>query len=155
MRKRVSKQSQEANAQDTNDWLDLEQLAQVEVTSEDSAYPVEAALLPGLESGWRAGEPGEQRIRLLFDDPQTLRRILLVFEVAETRTQEFVLRWSAPSGETHEIVRQQYNFSVGGTAQEVEDYKVSLEGVEVLELAITPDISGGEARASLERLRLA
>ena len=51
------------------DWLDMEQLAQVEVTSEDSAHPIEAALVPGGESGWRAAQPGEQTIRLIFDQP--------------------------------------------------------------------------------------
>ena len=46
-------------------WLDVEKLAQVEVTSEDSEHPVDA-LVPGGESGWRAAQPGEQTIRLIF-----------------------------------------------------------------------------------------
>jgi hypothetical protein len=36
----------------------------------------------------------------------------------------------------------------------VEDYAVNLHGVTVLELRIVPDISKGDARASLIRLRL-
>ena len=39
-------------------WLNLDALAQVEVTSEDAAHPIESGLLPGTESGWRAAQPG-------------------------------------------------------------------------------------------------
>src|SRR5688500_7639752 len=78
------------------DWLDLAHLAQVEVTSEDAAHPVESALVPGSGPGWRAGGPVEQVVRLLFDEPVRLRRVRLVFcEVAAARTHEFVLRWSS------------------------------------------------------------
>jgi hypothetical protein len=41
-------------------WIDLEPLAQVEVTSEDAGYPIESALIPGMGSGWRAAQSGEQ-----------------------------------------------------------------------------------------------
>ena len=76
-------------------WLDLEHLAQVEITSEDVDHPIESALIPGTGLGWRAAQPGEQTIRLLFDEPLRLRRIHLVFYEGELeRTQEFVLRWS-------------------------------------------------------------
>jgi len=137
-------------------WLDLESLAQVEITSEDAAHPIESALRPGLGPGWRAAQPGEQAIRLLFDEPQRLRRILLVFDERErARTQEFVLRWSADSGQTYrEMVRQQYNFSPPGTVREAEDYGVELEGVTALELRIVPDVSGGDSCASLAMMRL-
>jgi hypothetical protein len=67
-----------------------------------------------------------------------------------------VLRWSAGGGRSfREVVRQQYNFSPAGATREAEDYEVALDGVTALELVITPDVSGGPARASLERLRLA
>jgi hypothetical protein len=92
----------------------------------------------------------------LFDKPQRLRRIWLVFEETETqRTQEFVLRWSDAGHSFREIVRQQWNFSPPETVRETEDYSVELLDVIVLELKIVPDKSGGEARASLESLRLA
>jgi len=54
-----------------------------------------------------------QTIRLIFDEPQSLRRIALVFEETEIeRTQDFVLRWSGDCGGSfQEIVRQQWNFS--------------------------------------------
>jgi hypothetical protein len=94
---------------------------------------------------------------LLFDHPQKVRLISLVFEETEkTCTQEFVLRWSADLGQScRDIVRQQWNFSPSGTVREVEDYSVDLSSVTVVELEIVPDKSGGEARASLESLRLA
>ena len=138
-------------------WLDLEHLAQVEITSEDVDHPIESALIPGTGSGWRAAEPGEQTIRLRFDEPLRLKRIHLVFQEDEQeRTQEFVLRWSPDGGQSYrEIVRQQYNFSPPETAREVEDYDVDLDAVTALELRIVPDISGGSARASLAQLRLA
>jgi hypothetical protein len=138
-------------------WLDLEHLAQVEITSEAAGYPVESALIPGTGSGWRALQPGEQTIRLLFDEPQRLKRIHLVFQEDEQeRTQEFVLRWSTDGGQSYrEIVRQQYNLNPLAAAGEVEDYDVDLAGVTALELKIVPDISGGGARASLAQLRLA
>lgn len=138
-------------------WLDLELLAQVEITSEAADYPIESALIPGMGPGWRAAQPGEQTIRLLFDEPQNLRRIHLIFHEGEQeRTQEFVLRWSSDGGQSYrEIVRQQFNFSPPGATREVEDYEIALPGVTTLELKIAPDISRGGARASLAQLRLA
>jgi len=138
-------------------WLDLEQIARAEVTSEDPAHPVEGALIPGLDSGWRASEPGEQVLLLRFDRPQKVARIHLEFgETGAGRTQEFVLCWSSDhDGRLREIVRQQFNFNPGGSSVEVEDYHVALAGVTVLELKIVPDIGGGEALASLKRLRVA
>jgi hypothetical protein len=138
-------------------WLDLGSVATVEVTSETKDHPVESALLLSETRGWRAAHPGTQIIRLLFDHPLKIKRISLVFEETEsTRTQEFVLRWSSDLGHSfREIVRQQWNFSPPGTGQELEDYLVDLSNVTVLELEIVPDKSGGEARASLESLRMA
>ena len=137
-------------------WLDLELLAQVEITSEAEDFPIESALVPGTGKGWQAAQPGEQTIRLLFDEPCRLRRIHLIFHEGEQeRTQEFVLRWSPDGGQSYrEILRQQFNFSPPGASQEVEDYDVELSGVTILELKIVPDISGGNARASLAQLKL-
>jgi hypothetical protein len=157
MRKRVITEVPRDAARVDQQWLNVEPLAQVEVTSEDAANPVESALVPGTERGWRAAQPGEQTIRLIFDQPQRLKRIRLVFEERTCeRTQEFVLRWSPDGGVSYrDIVRQQWNFSPAGTVKEVEDYRVELSGVTVLELTIVPNKGGGEARASLEQLRLA
>ena len=158
MRKRVTMSPAPKDlATPDQDWLDVEQLAQVEVTSEDSAHPIEAALVPGGESGWRAAQPGEQTIRLIFDQPQRLTRVWLLFIEPDTaRTHEFVLRWSPDGGRTfREIVRQQWNFGPPETIREAEDYRVELSGVTVLELTIIPDKNGGDARASLAQWRLA
>jgi hypothetical protein len=137
-------------------WLDLEHAATVEVTSEDKDFPIESSLSIEPSKGWRAPEPGAQTIRLLFDQPQELKRISLVFEEDEmTRTQEFVLRaLSNPGGPFREIVRQQWNFSAPTSTRELEEYRVDLSDASVLELTIVPDISGGAARASLKSLRL-
>jgi hypothetical protein len=157
MRKRIIGQGPHEVAAAEPGWLDLEGLAQVEITSEDLDHPIESALIPGRGPGWRAAQPGEQTIRLLFAEPLSLKRIHLMFHEAEReRTQEFVLRWSADRGQSYrEIVRQQYNFSPPAAALELEDYDVKLDGVTGLELKIVPDISGGSARASLAQLRLA
>ena len=137
-------------------WLDLDDAAVVEVTSEEREYPVESALVSGEMRGWRAADSGTQTIRLIFDEPQKLARISLFFEETETeRTQEFVLRWSPDGGRSfREIVRQQWNFSRPKTMREIEEYKVELSDVTVLELVIVPDKSRGAARASLKSLRL-
>lgn len=133
--------------------MNLEGLAEVEVTSEAAAHPIEAALLPGSGDGWRADQPGKQTIRLIFDNPQNLRLIHLVFtEEHQSRTQEFVLRWiSAADPSPREVVRQQYNFTP--VSSEVERYAVALKAVKILELEIMPSLSG-EALASLTELRL-
>jgi hypothetical protein len=157
MRKRIIGHGPDEVAADEPGWLDLGPLAQVEITSEDVDHPIEAALIPGRGSGWRAAQPGEQTIRLLFDEPLRLQRLRLVFHEDELeRTQEFVLRWSPDGGRSfREIVHQQYNFSPPAAAREVEDYDVDLDGVTALELKIVPNISGGSTRASLAQLRVA
>lgn len=157
MRKRIITPVQQETASLDQDWLKMEGLAEVEITSEDAAHPIESALLPGRASGWRAAVPGKQTIRLLFDNPQRLRRIRLNFVEPRTeRTQEYVLRWSPDGGQSYrEIVRQQWNFSPQGATSETEDLHAELSAVTVLELSIIPDISGGNAFASLAQLRLA
>jgi hypothetical protein len=37
-------------------WLDLEHLAEVEISSEDTEHPIGCALLDGRSGGWRAAE---------------------------------------------------------------------------------------------------
>ena len=54
MRKQITSQRPQQVSAAEQSWLDLSQLAEVELTSEDAAYPIEAALLPGTGSGWRA-----------------------------------------------------------------------------------------------------
>ena len=142
MRKRIIGHGTREVTAAEHGWMDLERLAQVEITSEEIDYPIESALIPGSGPGWRAAQPGEQTIRLLFDEPLRLRRIRLMFHEGEQeRTQEFVLRWSPDGGQSYrEILRQQYNFSPPETAREVEDYDIDLDGVTALELKIVPNI---------------
>jgi len=156
MRKRLITPTAENIRTRGEGWLDVERAAVVEVTSEDKDFPVESAFASGDSRGWRAASPGSQTIRLIFDQPQRLKCVSLVFEEDETgRTQEFVLRWSSDGGNSlKEIVRQQWNFSPPDSIREVEEYQVDLSNVTVLELLIKPNIGGGVTRASLKNLRL-
>ena len=157
MRKRIITQGTQGIIPPDEDWLDLENLAQVELTSEDASHPIESALKPGMGSGWRASEPDQQTVRLLFDKPLRVGRVHLAFHEGEReRTQEFVLRWSSDGGRSYrEIVRQQYNFSPPDNTREIEDYEVDLVGLTVLEISISPEVRWGGARASIAELRLA
>lgn len=157
MKKRIITPAAKESELPDQDWINLEEIAEVGITSEDATYPIESALLIMRTSGWRAAEPGRQTIRLLFDNPLKLKKIKLKFvENHIERTQEYVLRWSSDGGQTfHEIARQQWNFSPLGSTSETEIHHVDLTSVTVLELIITPDISGKEAYAKLEQLRLA
>lgn len=155
MRKRIITPFQPAATEP--EWLNLDTLAEVEISSEQAAHPIESALLPDHgQTGWRAAVAGTQTIRLIFSAPLSLHRIRLDFEETRVeRTQQYVLRWSADGGQSYqEIVRQQYNFSPGGATREREDLHVDLAAVTALELTIIPDI-GAEAFASLAALRLA
>ncbi|MBK6999352.1 MAG: carbohydrate-binding protein [Rhodoferax sp.] len=137
-----------------SNWLDLDKVAEVEISSEDVRYPIENALsLDGDPSGWVAAEPGAQTLRLVFCDPRHIKRIRLVFvETYIARTQEYVLRWSGDGGHSYrDILRQQWNFNPDGNTREEEDYRVDLPGVTTLELHIIPEISGGNAMARLAR----
>lgn len=154
MRKHVTDQSPDVSK--TLRWLDLEQLAAVEVTSEHPARPIEGALLASPSTGWQASSPGEQAVRLRFDAPQQIRRLRLLFEDAESsRTQEFVLRYLR-HGETQyrEVLRQQFTFSPAGATREQEEYAVDLADVVALELRIVPNITGGPDRATLSEWRV-
>ena len=141
MRKRVLGSTLLASdAADGHEWLKLQELAEVEVTSEADGYPIEAAFNFGAGSGWRAASPGIQRIRLVFDQPQPIRRMRLQFNDLDVeRTQEFTVRWSGrPDEPLKEIVRQQWNFSPDGSTGESENYAIDLKGVSILELTIDP-----------------
>ena len=155
MRKRLIEAAPDRTKTRGESLLDVERAAVVEVTSEDKNYPVESVFGTG-SGGWRAAVPGTQTIRLVFDQPQRLSRISLVFEESEiARTQEFLLQWSPDSGRSYkDIVRQQWNFSPPETVHEAEEYQVDLSGVTRLELVINPHVGGGPARASLRTFRL-
>lgn len=157
MRKRIINPVQQDSLHPERNWLNIEQIAIVEVSSEDTEYPIEAALLPDRVSGWRALNSGKQIIRLIFDQPQPLEWIKLNFEeIAVERTQEYVLRWSSDNSESYqEIVRQQWNFSPDGSTSQIKEYQLQLPSVTTIELIITPDIGERYCVASLKQLRLA
>jgi len=157
MRKRiVAPHPPRPRGESDHEWLDLEQIATIEVTPEDPDFPIESAFAPTDGAGWRASQKGEQQIRIIFDEPMSLHRIQLRFDEGESeRTQEFPVRWcSASGGAAKEIVRQQWSFSPAGSITEIEDYAVNLEAVSALELAIQPDLGRGEAVATLAAWRL-
>ncbi|MBV8377749.1 MAG: carbohydrate-binding protein [Verrucomicrobia bacterium] len=141
----------------SEEWLNLEEIAQVEVSSEDPKHPIESAFKHGENLGWRASQPGEQTIRLLFDEPKDLRRIRVRFSEPQVeRTQQFTLRWAdSQTGSFREIVRQQWNFNPRSSTIELEDYKVDLHHVLALELIIDPDLGRNQAFAALAEWRIA
>jgi len=157
MRKRIINSDDKQKVDSDQKWLDIEKIAIVEVTSEEATFPIESALLLDKVSGWRASVKGKQVIRLVFDNPQKIQWIRLKFEELEIeRTQEYVLRWSPDGGESYqEIIRQQWNFSPEGAISQIEDYQVELPAVSILELAINPEITEGNAFSSLKELRIA
>ena len=157
MRKRIAGVHRaEAGSDSEQGWLDLEEIATVELTSEHPDFPIESALSVRVGPGWRASQKGTQQIRIIFDQPASLRRIQLRFYEAECeRTQEFTIRWSsAAGGPSREIVRQQWNFSPTGSTTEIEDYVIELEAVSVLELTIQPDLGRQQAVATLVSWRV-
>ena len=138
-------------------WMDLGQIATVEVTSENPSFPIESVFSANEGPGWQASQKGEQQIRLIFDQALAVRRIQLHFlEPMRDRVQEFTLRWlAADGGQPQEIVRQQWNFSPTGSTSELEDYEVNLDGVSALELVIKPDLANEQAMATLAAWRVA
>ncbi len=157
MRKKIVPAEQAPGSPPEGDWLDLGAIAEVEITSENPEHPIESALIPGQASGWRAGAPGKQKIRLLFAPAHKITRIQLHFkESSVERTQQYVLQWSPqPDQASREIVRQQWNFSPNGTTVEIEDHQVDLPPIAVLELIIDPDLGDATVYASLESMRIA
>jgi hypothetical protein len=139
--------------------ISIPDIATVQVTSEQADHPIDHAFDhrrgPG-GSRWIAGEAGEQTVILLFDTPQTIRKIgLEVEELAVSRTQEVSVSVSSDEGRTYrELIRQEFTFSPPGTSFERELWSVSAEGVTHLRLDIKPDKGGRVGRATLTSLTL-
>jgi hypothetical protein len=150
MRKTI-KNSESELAPENASWFDVRTIARVEVTSEDSRYPIESAFDERDGRGWRAAERGKQIIGLFFDEPQRIRRIWLRFiELEAERTQQFTLQWSKGKTDAlRPLFQQQWNFSPSGSTSQIEDYEVDLAGVWMLQLVIDPDIARGPTVASL------
>ena len=125
--------------------LDLDRLAVVEFTSEDKDYPVESALGAEEMRGWRAAASGPQTIRLIFDKPQ------------KAYTHRARLRRNRDRAHPRVRLAMVWGWRTlvsRNCAPALEDYRVELSNVTVLELTIVPDISRGSARASPKSLRL-
>ena len=136
MQKRIISEAATAGTANHSQWLDVEKLADVEVTSEANGYPIESVFSFGAGPGWRAASPGKQ--------------------VETERTQEFTIKWS-PGGSTllKNIVRQQWNFSPNGSTSEREEYEVDLKETSFVELSIDPDRGANQAVAKLTEWRFA
>ena len=138
---------------------DIAAIATVWVTSEATDNPIDNAVDnrrgPG-GSRWVAAEPGEQRLILAFDQPQTLRTITVeIEEPTVSRTQELQVAVSTDSGQTfQELRRQEYTFSPPGTTFEREEWAIAVEGVTHLQIVIMPDKGGKPCRATLTTLAL-
>lgn len=137
--------------------LDIAVTATVLVTSEAADAPIDNVFDhrrgPG-GSRWIAAAPGEQRLILAFDTPQTLQQISLEVEECDvSRTQELQLSVSEDGGRTYrELVRQEYTFSPPGTIFEREEWTVKATGATHLQLWIKPDKGGKLCRATLTSL---
>jgi hypothetical protein len=157
MRKSIVSQTKASAVSPSSDeWLDLQQIASAEISSEDPQHPFENALRGGAAGGWRAADPGPQVIRLNFDHPQAIRRIRVEFrEERRERAQEFAVFARTSTDQRREVLRQQWTFSPGGSAIEVEDYTVDLHDVLSLELDIDPGRHDKMAMATLESIAIA
>jgi F5/8 type C domain len=137
-------------------WLNLQDIASVELSSEDAQHPFEHALDQNGRDGWRASAPGPQIIKIAFDRPQSIRRIRLQFrEEQMQRSQEFAIYVTSDAHSRKEVVRQQWNFSAGGSSVETEEYPVDFRGVSIFELEIDPGRHDREATASLQFIAIA
>ena len=156
MRKSILFRNVDHAVPSSDQWLNLEELARVEVSSEDPSYPFENALYGTERSGWRASTPGPQTIRLTLDEPQSIRRIRLEFrEDGPERVQEFALYATTANQARKEVLRQQWTFSPGGSTREIEDYPVELVDVTAIELQIDPGRHDKQRVASLQSIALA
>ncbi len=72
MRKRIINQRSKELTQTDQGWLDLERLAQVEITSDDTGHLIDSALTTSAGPDWRASQPWVQTVRLLFDEPKQM-----------------------------------------------------------------------------------
>jgi hypothetical protein len=121
---------------------------------------VENALLPASAGGWQATSPGAAHIRLRFDTPQLIRKMMLAFvERQHERSQEWAVSAIFADGQHREIVRQGWNFSPGNQSpqsnEQSEIYSVALDQVTELLLWIDPDRGQDRYPATLQRWLLA
>ncbi len=154
MRKQVigSTEAQEKNGT----WLDLDAVAQVEVSSEAPGHPIENALVAGKSGNWQAAVVGASTITLRFDAPLLLTATRLEFaEPAHERSQEWAISAVFADGTERELLRQGWNFSPSGSREQRERYTLHTAPVRSLTLWIDPDRGQNRYPATLEAWRLA
>ena len=157
MRKKVIAQDGKGQEEEGKEvgWLDLEALAQAEVSSEAAGHPVEHALIPGSDGFWQAAVAGPATITLRFDTPQTVSRVLLqVVETEHERNQEWTLGAAFADGSRRELLRQGWNFSPGGSNEQREEYAFDLREVTSLVLMIDADHGRDRYPATLRMWRV-
>ena len=157
MRKRVTSPVPQSTETPDPEWLDLEQIAQVEVTFRGRR--VSDRIRAGARRGVRVAGRAARRA----DGPAHLRPAAAPEpDVAALHRggchAHAGVRAALVAGRRAIVPRDPppaVEFGPPDTIREAEDYRVELVGVTVLELEIVPDKSGGEARASLAQWRLA
>ncbi len=157
MRKQITGQGNDPSKhpKEPGTWLNLESLAQVEVTSEASGYPVENALTSAPGNGWKAAGPQAATIALRFDAPQKITRTMLHFaEPEHERSQEWAISAAYADGSHRELLRQGWNFSPSGSTEQREDYSIDTQPVVLLTLWIDPDRGRDRYPATLLAWRL-
>ena len=60
MRKHIIIATEQSPPATIEEWLNLEEIARVEVSSEDPQHPIEEAFKDGANLGWRASQPGSR-----------------------------------------------------------------------------------------------
>ena len=72
------------------------------------------------------------------------------------RTQQFTLQWSTDqTGAMRPLIQQEWNFSPTESIIQFEDYEVDLDGVQSLQLIVSPETKLGAAVATMASWRLA
>ncbi len=156
MRKRVGNSGAGATDAGEGVWLDLESIAEVDVSSETPGHPVENALLPGRTGQWQAARTGAATITLRFDPPRTLTGTMLHFTEAEQeRSQEWALSAVFTDGSRRELLRQGWNFSPSGSREQREQHVLNLPAIASLTLWIDPDRGRDRYPATLTAWRVA
>ncbi len=154
MRKRTGN-SNAADTVESSQWLNLEEIAEVEVSSEAPGFSVENVFAQGSGGGWQAQTTGAARITLHFDKPQAITRTLLHFvEDEHERSQEWALSAVLADGGERELLRQGWNFSPGGSREQRESYALHTPPVRSLTLWLDPDRGQNRYPATLAAWRL-
>lgn len=138
--------------------LNLARVATIDYSSEDPAHAVENLVddRPGPGgSYWAAQADTIEQLVLVFDQPQSVTRV--VYEVEETereRTQEVHVETSTDADRTYRrVLVQEYTFSPYGSTFQREDQRFDLHGLTHLRLTVVPN-KGGSGVATLTSLRV-